>query len=185
MLIRREREKLINTVIYFVRNTNYCGKVKLFKLLYFLDFEHFKFAGRSVTGLEYFAWKMGPVPTELDEEIDAPEPDMAESLEFSMIPIRGGSQTMLQILTKKEFDPTHFSKREIHLMEDLVGKYKDKMADDMIEATHLENLPWDQVYNKQGNVRQLIPYELAIRSQEEDLMSSVAKDHSEVVSSLS
>lgn len=185
MLIRREREKLINTVIYFTTHTQYCGKVKLFKLLYFLDFKHYKATARSVTGMDYFAWKMGPVPVELDEEIDAPEPDMADSLEFSMIPIRDGTQTMLQINSKRDFDPKHFSKRELGLMESLAAEYVSKMADDMIEATHLENLPWDQVYNKQGKVRQLIPYELAFRKQEADLMQTVAREHVEVVGSLS
>ncbi|WP_217994559.1 Panacea domain-containing protein [Rodentibacter caecimuris] len=38
-------------------------------MLYFLDFEHYKQVGRSVTGLDYSAWKMGPVPVDLHEEI--------------------------------------------------------------------------------------------------------------------
>jgi Antitoxin SocA-like, Panacea domain len=65
MLISRNREKLINVVVYFASNTRHCGKVKLFKLLYLLDFTHFRETGRSVTGLDYRAWKMGPVPLEL------------------------------------------------------------------------------------------------------------------------
>ncbi|MFC1858011.1 Panacea domain-containing protein [Thermodesulfobacteriota bacterium] len=39
------------------------------KLLYFLDFIHFKHTGKSVTGLDYYAWQMGPVPRDLYEEI--------------------------------------------------------------------------------------------------------------------
>ncbi|MET0100805.1 MAG: Panacea domain-containing protein [Sedimenticola sp.] len=184
MLIHREREKLINAVIYFASHTKYCGKVKLFKLLYFLDFEHYKITGRSVTGMDYFAWKMGPVPVELDEEIDAPEPDMADSVEYSTIPIRGGQQTMLEIKGKKSFDPKHFSRRELQLMDKLAAEYRDKQSDDMIEATHLENLPWDQVYNKQGRIRELIPYELAFRKQEAEQMQAVSSDHMDVVRNL-
>lgn len=59
MLITHDREKLINTIIYFAIHVKKCGKIKLFKLLYFLDFEHYKQTGRSVTGLDYYAWKMG------------------------------------------------------------------------------------------------------------------------------
>ncbi|EQD73859.1 hypothetical protein B1A_04740, partial [mine drainage metagenome] len=62
MLISHEREKLINAIIFFAIHTRFLGKTKLFKLLYFLDFEHHKETGRSVTGMDYFAWKMGPVP---------------------------------------------------------------------------------------------------------------------------
>jgi uncharacterized phage-associated protein len=39
------------------------------KLLYFLDFIHFKQTGKCVTGLDYYAWKRGPVPKKLFDEI--------------------------------------------------------------------------------------------------------------------
>jgi uncharacterized phage-associated protein len=82
MLINRDRQKLINAVIFFANNVEKCGKVKLFKLMYFLDFEHYKITGRNVTSMDYYAWKMGPVPTALFDEINSPEPDMAEAILF-------------------------------------------------------------------------------------------------------
>src|SRR3972149_1376061 len=82
MLLSHEREKLINAIIFFADNTRFLGKTKLCKLLYFLDFGHFKETGRSVTGMDYYAWKMGPVPVDLYEEVEAPEPDMADKVEF-------------------------------------------------------------------------------------------------------
>ena len=62
------RQKLINAIVFFASNTQFCGKIKLFKLLYLMDFEHFGKTGKSVTGFEYEAWKFGPVPTALMEE---------------------------------------------------------------------------------------------------------------------
>ena len=59
MLIDHHREKLINAIIFFLQNTKYCGKTKLFKLLYLLDFMHFRATGRSVTGMKYYAWGHG------------------------------------------------------------------------------------------------------------------------------
>ena len=47
MIITHHREKLINAIIYFANNTKRCGKTKLLKLLYFLDFRHFKQTGKS------------------------------------------------------------------------------------------------------------------------------------------
>jgi len=70
LLRNHQREKLINVMVYFAQNTQKCGKVKLFKLMYFLDFEHYKQIGRSVTGLNYYAWPMGPVPVDLYAEFD-------------------------------------------------------------------------------------------------------------------
>jgi hypothetical protein len=54
-LRNRDREKLIQAILYFALNTQHLGKTKLFKLLYLLDFDHFRHTGRSVTGMEYRA----------------------------------------------------------------------------------------------------------------------------------
>ena len=184
MLITHDREKLIQAINFFVRNTHHCGKVKLFKLLYFLDFEHFRETGRSVTGLEYSAWPMGPVPVDLFAEIKTPQPDMAEALSFTETPIRNGQQTMLTVTPQIEFSDRNFSRREMRLMERLAGEYETALADDMVEATHLENMPWDKVYNQQSGRQWPIPYELAVRSQEADEVLRIARERRELVERL-
>ena len=80
MLHSHSREKLLHAINYFAYNTKYCGKVKLFKLLYFLDFQHYMEVGRSVTSTEYFAWKMGPVPVALQDEFENPSGDMLDAM---------------------------------------------------------------------------------------------------------
>ena len=69
MFVSRDREKLINAIIYFLRETNHCHTLKLFKLLNFSDFEHYRQTGRTIFGLQYRALPKGPVPTELSEEM--------------------------------------------------------------------------------------------------------------------
>src|SRR5690348_10199025 len=69
MIVSRDREKLINAIIYFLNNTKHCHTLKLYKLLNFSDFEHFRQTGRTITGLTYKAWQKGPVPTDLHAEI--------------------------------------------------------------------------------------------------------------------
>jgi len=168
MLITHEREKLINAIIYFAQNTRFLGKVKLCKLLFFLDFEHYKETGRSVTGLDYFAWKMGPVPTRLFEEVEEPEPDMAERVEFVGKSTRQGN--MLTVRPLAEFDGSHFTRREMRIMRTLGEEYRDARAEDIIEASHLENRPWHQVYIKEEKHQGLIPYKLALRRQDAEMM---------------
>ena len=69
--------------MYFAQNTNFCGKTKLMKLLYFLDFMHFKQTGKAVTDLYYFAWEQGPVPKVFFEEISkTPRKDLASLVTF-------------------------------------------------------------------------------------------------------
>lgn len=181
MITNYDREKLINVIIYFSQKTKFCGITKLFKLLYFLDFEHFKDTGRSVTGLYYFAWKMGPVPVTLYEEIECPEPDLAEKISFEPVKTKF-SKSMLLASSKAKFDNSHFTKRELILLENLAKQYKDTRSDEMIEATHLENLPWHQVYNIQGKKFQIIPYEYAIRKSEQGLMKHIISENDEITS---
>jgi len=139
MIVTHHREKLINAIIYFASHSKYCGKTKLLKLLYFLDFSHFKQTGKSVTGLDYFAWEMGPVPKDLFEE-----------LTDNMKP-------------KKKFDSQYFSKKEMKLLEDLAFIFEDAKADTMVESTHLKNEPWDRTLEKKGEFKK-IDYMLAIDS---------------------
>ena len=168
MLIDHQREKLINLIIYFATHTKRFHKVKLFKLLYFLDFEHYSLTGRNVTGLDYYAWDNGPCPKDLHEEIDDPRSDMKESITFSSISYKNGDR--LDIKPLKKFDPKHFSKRELRILEGLAEEYKNTLAKDMIEETHLENLPWHQIYNVQKNKYAHIPYELTLKRQEQEEM---------------
>jgi len=60
VLISRNREKLINAIVYFASNTQHCGKVKLFKLLYLLDFSHFRETGRVSPASTIVRGKWGP-----------------------------------------------------------------------------------------------------------------------------
>jgi uncharacterized phage-associated protein len=181
MLINHEREKLLNAIIFFAQNTSFLGKVKLWKLLYFLDFEHFKETGRSVTGMEYNAWPKGPVPVALHNEIEHPQTDMSAKILFGKKAFRGTGNPMLTVTPLTAFDSSHFSKRELRLMARLANDFDKTNAEDMIEATHLENQPWHKIYNERGLKQQKIPFELALRTQEEDELRHVIQERDEVL----
>ena len=63
------REKLLNAILFFCDNTKRCNTTKLLKLLSFFDFTHFNQTGYPSLGIEYYAWKHGPVPKNFYEEI--------------------------------------------------------------------------------------------------------------------
>jgi uncharacterized phage-associated protein len=179
MLITHEREKLINSIIYFAANTRQLGKVKLFKLLYLLDFEHFKEVGRPVTGLQYFAWPKGPVPVELHNEVNAPpRQDMAEKVTLRSYPSQVGNA--LEIIPKADFDPSFFSKRELKLLQRLATEFNHTLSQNMIERTHLENEPWHKVFTEQGKRQEQIPYALAARTQEAEAIQQISAERSEM-----
>jgi uncharacterized phage-associated protein len=180
LLRNHQREKLINVMVYFAQNTQKCGKVKLFKLMYFLDFEHYKQIGRSVTGLNYYAWPMGPVPVDLYAEFDVPAADMLSRVQFDPIPVKNG--LMIYIKPVAEFDNSYFSKRELRIMEQLVSQYYETSAEEMIEASHLEHKPWQRVYIQEGKKQQLIPYEYVLTPREKEVISELSQEHQEMLS---
>jgi uncharacterized phage-associated protein len=160
MLISRNREKLINAVVYFASNTQHCGKVKLFKLLYLLDFEHFRETGRSVTGLEYRAWKMGPVPLDLMQEWDQLEPDMANAVDI--LPEKVIDYIRERVVPKIGFDESPFTRRELRLMHDIGARFRDELTKPLIGFTHEDRGPWDKIWDSGRGNNERIPYALAL-----------------------
>jgi uncharacterized phage-associated protein len=159
MLKTHEREKLINAIVFFAKNTKYCGKIKLIKLLYFLDFNHFAQTGRSVTGLDYRAWKMGPVPTTFYQEWDEPGDDLTAAVDI--LPTKIIDHTREEVVAKKEFDNSHFTKRELRIMEELASRHRDDYAKQMVNATHAGG-PWSKIWDEGRGDGDRIPYNLAI-----------------------
>lgn len=173
MIITNQREKTINAIIFFAGNTNKCGKTKMMKLLYFLDFYHFKQTGKSVTGFQYFAWEMGPVPKKLFEELSE---NMGKDLAEAIHPLpKEGFQ---KIKPKRAFDDQWFSLRELKILEDLAFIFKDADAGQMVESTHLKNEPWDRTKKEKGLFCP-IDYMLAVDGHGESLPQGEASDRME------
>ena len=165
MFVSHSRKKLINAIIYFVRHTKHCHTLKLFKLLNFLDFEHYRQTGRAVTGLTYKAWQHGPAPSELWHEMSSPKPDLAQAVVIT--PIRdelSGEQLRRDIKPRKQFDRSVFTKREFQIMERLAEYFYEFKAGDMREMSHMHGLPWRKVYKKGEGEGHLIPIELSLSS---------------------
>jgi uncharacterized phage-associated protein len=158
MIRTHNRKKLIDAILYFANNTKFLGKIKLMKLLYFLDFYHFRETGKSVTGLDYFAWERGPVPRELFVEIsNIMKPDLQNVVR--VVP----AGKMQRIVAKQKFNGKHFSLREMKLLEKLAYIFSDAKADDMVEVSHLPNQPWERTLKERGEW-QKIDYLLAVDS---------------------
>ena len=162
MFINHNEKKLIHALIYFLNHTSWSGKKKLYKLLFVLDFEHYALTGRSVTGLDYFAWKMGPVPTALHEAIDS-EDDLIQNA-FRIEIKRKKQYTTVFLHPKIDFDERYFSKRQLRLLKDIVQRFDMASGEDMVWFTHQEMMPWHKVWEVEGRKQEKIPYEYALDS---------------------
>lgn len=156
------RNRLINAVVFFAENTLYCGKIKLFKLLYLLDFEHFHQTGKSVTGFEYQAWKFGPVPIDLMEEWDDPSEDLAHVVHIEPEKVIDYIRESVKVNDGVKFDGDDFTPRQMKIMQELAERYRDTYSPTMIDVTHEQNGAWDKVWQGGQGARHVIPYEMAI-----------------------
>lgn len=160
MLISNERKKLIDAIVFFASNTNFCGKVKLFKLLYVFDFAHFRESGRPALGLDYRAWKLGPVPLEVMQEWDQPEADFAAAIDI--VPKQVIDYVRETVVAKRAFDEDAFTKRELRIMRELAVRFRDEKTTPLIDFTHSQRGPWDKIWDSGRGLNERIPYSLAV-----------------------
>jgi uncharacterized phage-associated protein len=156
------RKRLINAIVFFANATSNCGKIKLFKLLYLLDFEHFRQTGKSVTGFEYQAWKFGPVPVDLMAEWEQLEQDLAAAVHIEHEQVIDYVRQTVKVNEGVVFDDEEFTARQLRIMSELAEKFKDTWSPAMIDVTHTQNGAWDKVWQNGGGNGKPIPYALAI-----------------------
>ena len=128
---------------------------------------HFRETGRSVTNLDYYAWDFGPVPKNLFNEMENPLADLKESI---FIPPKSdkNNKSFVELKAKKKFDDKYFTKRELRILENVAFIFTDAHAEDIMEASHLPNHPWDKTIQSKGE-KAKIDYELALDSSESSL----------------
>jgi uncharacterized phage-associated protein len=165
MFVTHRREKLLHSIVYFTKHTKRCHKLKLFKLLHFLDFEHYRQTGQPFIGLKYEAWPKGPVPPDLDREIDNPASNLQSVVRISARRDQMTTRPLrYDLKPKKSFHSAYFSRRELRIMRELVMYFNEFDADDMCEFSHLRGLPWRVVFDKGRGTGREIPYDLALDS---------------------
>jgi uncharacterized phage-associated protein len=174
-LTHSERQRLLQAVVFFASYTQHCGKIKLFKLLYLLDFEHFRQTGKSATGLDYQAWKFGPVPIDLMEEWEDMAPDLASLVHIAEEKVIDYERQSVRVNDGVQFDPEPFSPRQLRIMHALAEQCRNTYSPKMIDVTHAQNGAQDRVWQHGQGAHCAIPYELAI---------SGADPHAEVVREL-
>lgn len=153
--------KLKAAILYFANHTSrrYLGKVKLMKLLYFLDFTHVKRYGVPVLNDEYYHLQMGPIPTvtmNLIEELVS-DPDnsrLSDAIDIELPP----NSRMQRIVPLREFtdeDSNIFTKSELNVLKEVASEFKNSQTDELIEKSHQES-PWEMTFQTEK-----IGYELA------------------------
>ena len=154
---KMDLEKYRQAILYFLHecHNEHLGKTKLFKLLYYLDFDHFQFAGSSVTGDTYIKMQHGPFPVAgegmlgllMEEGTILHEPQVKYTFQQdSYIP-------------QVPYDLTVFTESEVVTLTSVADRWRDSSKKEIEDASH-EDGPWERI-----PMRKAIPYELASQRQ--------------------
>ena len=155
------KEKAFNAITFFLEHTSMCNKKKLFKLLWLLDSEHYQAIGRTVTGYHYFAWKMGPVPTELHEAMESGDPELLARFDMEQT-ISTKGYTTISLTSKQPFESKWFSKKELKILQSLADRFELMNGGEMEVWTHREGTPWYRVWAIENRKQAEIPFEYTL-----------------------
>jgi len=161
--------KLKAILIYFANNSEKLGKVKLMKLIYFLDFTHVKKYGTPVTYDMYVHIKHGPIPSTIKNLVDYVNEDknsqLADTILVKIIPT--ARNPMEKIIPKREFseaDKKLFSATELEILKEVAERFKHFSSDEIEKASHNE-APWK-------NTRDLEPIRYSLAARDKDSLVS-------------
>lgn len=140
-------EKFSNMVLFFVKSASF--KTRLNKLLFYADFANYKYYGKSISGSEYAAIQMGPVPDQYDFKFSLLANEQIISLELGTIK----DNEVEKFNAQSRFNKDLFKSTEIDIMGYVLNHFKFKKTSEIIKLSHNE-LAWKN--NKTG--KKLINY---------------------------
>jgi uncharacterized phage-associated protein len=147
--------RFTNLVIYFSAMVN-PFKVKMNKLLFYTDFAHYKYHGRSITGLNYEAIQMGPVPAHYQLLFDISKGRDTFNIEEIWFEDAGPSGEKFSA-DINSFNKEIFSENELEIINLVTKKFKNTTTNDIIKLSHDETGWKENVTDKE-----LIPYSAAM-----------------------
>jgi uncharacterized phage-associated protein len=133
-------KKYKNLILFFANKikNGTLGKLKIMKLLYFLDFDYFEKYGKSVSGDEYLRFDYGPVPKMAKRILEKMD---GKDIKITKMKIGSGYNDQQLIEPMRDFDISLFSKEELLMMEETAGKWEKFSGTEMKNASHGE-APW-------------------------------------------
>ncbi|TKK65431.1 DUF4065 domain-containing protein [Ilyomonas limi] len=141
-------EKLANVLTAFISKCKpeFNDKLKLNKLLFYVDFYHYKAVGFSLTGLSYRAIQYGPVPTYYDNIYTFYENEGVICSKW----IKGDNGSGRELFqTNGEFDIKYHTQAELETIDLIISKFKNTSSWDLVDISH-EEIGWKDLQENKG-----------------------------------
>ncbi len=139
-MLKINEKKYKNAIIFFARKiqNGTLGKLKMMKLLYYLDFDFFEKYGNSVTGDEYLRFEHGPVPHMAKKMLDEMD---GKEIRITRRKVGNAPNDQQHIEALTDFDVNVFTKEELLMLEEVADKWEKFTGAEMKSASHGE-APW-------------------------------------------
>lgn len=138
-MFKLNEKKYRNAILYLaskVGKGSVWGKKKMYKLLYFLDFDFFEKHEKPITGDIYHKLQMGPAPSYFDPLAD--ELKKEGLLDITKRKTGLGYKDTFVYKALSEPDMSIFNEEEIKMLKRIVKKYGDKTGAELEALTHKE-----------------------------------------------
>lgn len=146
-------EKLREMIIYFTGVIK-PWKTKMNKLLFYADFVNFKKTCFSISGAQYRAIDMGPVPNNFNSIFEFAADHQDINIQQKSFP-SGALGELFLPNPERKFNAGLFSNDELTSLKEVETKFKNTSVSDIIEISHQEKA-WYENY-QEG--KKLISYE--------------------------
>lgn len=168
---REKFRELILEICNCSNGQDFCGAVKLNKLLFFIDLYSYAYFGKTISGQKYQKFTYGPVAMQMlpmlkDMEDRGDIQRNKEALRFG-----GTSYTQTRTVPNRKADLSKFTTEELDLVKKVVEKFKDFNGSAISELSH-KFIGWELAQDNE-----IIPLETVFISNRE--LSTAEKLHAE------
>lgn len=131
------REMILFFLEHIPRET--MGKLKLMKLLYYAEFDHFEKYKKPMLGETYLRWDKGPMPKRAEAILKSMESKKLVRVKTEKLPAPYHDRKMY--VACKEFNPKQFLPEEIETLHHVAEKWQKHTGTEMRNASHGDP-PW-------------------------------------------
>lgn len=171
------KQKLGNTIVYIARKKSNLSKTQLLILLYLMEERMALKYHIPFIGIPFEVWQIGPVAKDVFVDL-SDSPYLLKN--FVKTDFKDGG---IFIEAIADFDDNEFSECEIEMMDEILAKYGNMTASDLVSETHKEGTLWYRTAVRTGLLEAFNKYECNNSDQQidftEEMTDCAAEDYRE------
>lgn len=135
-LTQADRNKIGNAVVYIAQRVSNLSKTKLLKLLYLMEEYSVRRFQTPFLGLPFEVWQAGPVVKDIFIDLSETPVILDGYVEKEV------EDGKTYIKATADFSDDEFSDNDITVMDDILHRYGNKTAKQLVELTHRKDGLW-------------------------------------------